>query len=134
MNSGATMLSSITIPSALTSIGMDFIMIVIDVMEYNSLWSICVFLYSYRTSLIIVIPMQCLISCGHFLYYIISLIIFSNSIIVMPIGSLSFGRSSSLSIVILTNGLTIIGPSMFHVNNVLSSVTIPSTAISIGKQ
>ena len=54
----------------------------------------------------------------------------------MLIGSLVFGFCTSLSRVVLIDGLTILGVNMFYMQGVatlLSSITIPSTVTNIGR-
>ena len=48
------------------------------------------------------------------------------------LGNSAFQSCPSLSQIVLTSGLTIIGFQMFSLNNALLSVTVPSTLTSIG--
>ena len=64
-----------------------------------------------------------------------SVIIIINNYNLFSKGSQSFYSCSSLSQIILTNGLSVIGYGMFYMGGttLLSSIVIPSTTISFGE-
>ena len=63
----------------------------------------------------------------------VSVIIIINNYNLFSKGSQSFYSCSSLTQIILSNGLSVIGDYIFYGSTALSSIIIPSTITSIGK-
>lgn len=118
-NAVKTLLGSITIPSTITLIGF----------LYKKLYCSNEMVFI----MFIYMLLSLIVECDILYYYIISFLLFCT-------GNYAFGACSSLSEVILTKGLTVIGSGLIGMvdgNSVavptpLASVTIPSTLTSIG--
>ena len=120
MGGRSTLLTSITIPSSLTSIGM---------LDYNYCFCIyeCIFYYIAFISLNL---------DGINERLIVILQLFKPNHPWISLGDYAFSYCSSLTQVELTSGLTVIGVYMFYSggeNTQLQSITIPSSITSIGR-